>query len=325
MQVPVAMYAEVIGLNERHVVNYKLFQKIMKPIYDITIDISIMNPQYVPEDGPCVLVANHRSDLDPFIIMANIKRPINWLGASYLWNIPFVNGFLNALGAIPISKYKSEIEDAFDTAAKMLRKGQAVGIFPEGWAYIAANQFDWSVGEFQTGFARIAMQTGAPVLPVALMGLSEKRAVQPFPPFIRKILEYPIEMQYIKDRCVYQKLHINVGKPIPCPANADFNDREAVKAFTKKVNEVVAELYNAMPSVAGFENITPKPAGPRPPESLPGEEDPAVKLADYDLGPTPDAESRNGGDPAGPAQGKQKSKAKFDPKPAPADPDLKAQ
>jgi len=240
-----------------------MFQKIMRPVYDITIDTSILNPQFVPEDGPCVLVANHRSDLDPFIIMVNVKRPINWLGASYLWNIPFVKDFLNGIGAIPISKYKSEINEAFDIAAKLLTKGQAVGIFPEGWEYIAANQFDWSVGEFQTGFARIAMQTNAPVLPLAMMGLSEKRGVQAFPPFIRKILDYPIEMQYIKDRCVYQKLHINVGRPIPCPENADHTDRDAVRAFTEKVNGVVKELYNAMPTVSGFENLLPKPAGPR--------------------------------------------------------------
>lgn len=252
-----------MGLNEKNILNYKLFQKVMRPVYDVTIDTSIMNPQFVPEDGPFVLVANHRSDLDPFIIMCNIKRPINWLGASYLWNIPFVGQFLNWLGAIPISKYKSDINEAFEAAEKRLKKGQPVGIFPEGWDYIAANQFDWSVGDFNTGFARIALRTGSPVVPLAMMGLSEKRGVQPFPPFVRKMLDYPIEMQYIKDRCMYQKLHINVGKPIPCPEGADPEDRDAVRAFTEKVNQVVKDLYNAMPTVTGFENVLPKPAGPR--------------------------------------------------------------
>ncbi len=259
-------------MNERQAANYRFFQKLLRPAYDIAIDTSIMNPHFAPEEGPFVLVSNHRSDIDPFIIMANIKRPINWLGASYLWNIPFVKDFLNWIGAIPVSKYKSEIRSAFDVAAELLEQGQAVGIFPEGWDYISANQFDWSVGEFQTGFARIAMQSHAPVLPVALMGLSEKRGVQPFPPFIRKILDYPLEMQYIKDRCVYQKLHINVGRVIPCPENADYKDRDAVRAFTKQVNEIVVELYNSMPKVIGFENILPKPAGPRPPEPSPEEQ-----------------------------------------------------
>jgi 1-acyl-sn-glycerol-3-phosphate acyltransferase len=250
-------------MDARQEIIYRAFQKYARFLYDVLMDTSIMNPQFVPEDGPCVVVSNHRSDVDPFLLMVNIKRPINWMGASYLWNIPFAKDFIAGLGAIPVSKYQSEIRKAFERAAKLLTEGQAVGIFPEGWDYIAANQFDWSVGKFQTGFARIAIQTGSPVVPVALLGLDEIRMPQPFPPAIRKFFDYPIEMQYIKDRCVYRKLHINVGRPIPCPKGADPNDREAVKAFTEQVNEVVVELYNEIPNIVGFENVRPKPAGPR--------------------------------------------------------------
>ena len=252
-------------MNQFQAANYRRFQKIFHPIYDTLIDTSIRHPEWVPEDGPFVLVSNHRSDLDPFIIMTNVKRPINWMGASYLWNIPIVKDFISGIGAIPISKYRSEIRNAFDRAADMLEQGQAVGIFPEGWDYIAENQFDWRVGEFQTGFARIAMETGAPVVPVAMMGLNGFRMAQPFPPFIRKIFDYPIEMQYIKDRCVYRKLHINVGRPVPCPENADSEDRDAVAEFTKQIRQKVCELYEDIPrDVAGFENIEPKTAVPKP-------------------------------------------------------------
>ena len=258
-----------------------MFRKMFRPVFDMMIDTSIRNPQLVPEEGPCVVVSNHRSDLDPFLLIVNIKRPINWFGASYLWNIPLFSDFLRGIGAIPVSKYKSEIRAAFDHAIELLEQGQAVGIFPEGWDYIAANQFDWSVGQFQTGFARIAMKVGAPVVPMALLGLLENRAVQPLPPFLRKILDFPIEMQYIRDRCVYRKLHINVGAPIPCPADANATDREAVKAFTQLVNDRVVELYNALPrDVAGFEDIEPKPAGPRPPEPEPEPEMEAEQVLD---------------------------------------------
>ncbi|MFC1474887.1 lysophospholipid acyltransferase family protein [bacterium] len=253
---------------------YMRFRKMVKPIFDITIDTSIMNPQHVIEEGPCIIVANHRSDLDPFIILTNVRRPINWLGASYLWNMPGGKWFMEGMGAISVSKYRSDILRAFEQAAKELENGQAVGIFPEGWDYIAENQFDWSVGKFNTGFARIAIQTGAPVVPMAMLGLDEKRLPQAFPPFIRKMLEYPVEMQYIKDRCAYRKLHINVGKPMYPPKGADMKDREAVSAFTLEVNEMVADLYCEIPEVAGFENIEPRPAGPHwPEEFLPPEDD----------------------------------------------------
>ena len=237
---------------------YKHVRKLLKLGLDVVIDGSISNPQFVPDEGPCVLVSNHRSDLDPFLIMVNVRRPINWLGASYLWNIPFAGSFFDSIGAIPVSKFKSEIHRALDTAADCLREGQVVGIFPEGWNYIAENQFDWRVGEFQTGFARIAFQTGSPVVPMALVGLNEKRGVQMFAPWMRKLLDYPIELQYIKGRVVYRKLHINVGKPIPCPEGADPDDRDAVQAFTDKVNAAVKELYEQIPeTVIGFENIQP--------------------------------------------------------------------
>jgi 1-acyl-sn-glycerol-3-phosphate acyltransferase len=257
-------------MDRNQTTNYRMFQRFMRPVFDVMVDTSIQHPQRVPEDGPCVVVANHRSDQDPFLIITNIKRPINWLGASYLWNIPVVRDFLTGIGAIPVSKYRSEIRAAFDKAADLLREGQAVGIFPEGWDYIAANQFDWSVGQFQTGFARIALRTGSPVVPMALLGLVERRSTQPFPPFIRKILDYPFEMQYIRDRCVYQKLHINIGRPIPCPENIDPEDVDAVRAFTQQVNEAVIDLYNAIPKMPGFEDITPKTAS----QDVPPEPDP---------------------------------------------------
>lgn len=257
-------------MNESQVKSYKFARKLMKLTFDVFIDSSIKNPQYVPEEGPCVIVSNHRSDLDPFLIMANIKRPINWMGASYLWNIPIFRQYLKNTAAIPVSKFQSEIREAFATAAHRLEDGEAVGIFPEGWDYISSNQFDWSVGSFQTGFARIALQTGSPVVPIALLGLDEIRVPQPFPPFMRKLLDFPFEMQYIKDRCVYRKLHINVGRPIPCPDGYDYTDREAVKLFTDEVNKRVVELYNSIPrDVAGFETIEPHPAGPPPVEPEP--------------------------------------------------------
>jgi len=242
---------------------YKTFQKFAGVFYNTFIDTSIQNPHYVPDEGPFVLVANHRSDLDPFLLIVNIKRVINWLAASYLWNIPGSRQVMVGLGAIPVSKHKTEIERAFDSAVGQLEKGQGVGIFPEGWDYISKNQFDWSVGEFNTGFARIAMRAGAPVVPVALQGFNERRGRQSFPPFIRKIMDYPIEMQYIKDRCVYKKLHINVGRPIPVPKGMDPSDRDAVKEFTHMVNMKVIDLYEEFPTAPGFEGVRREPAGPR--------------------------------------------------------------
>ena len=249
-------------MNEQQIIYYRFMQKALRLFLNLSIDSSINNPQNVPDEGPFVLVSNHRSDQDPFLILSSVRRPINFLAASYLWNIPGSRQLMRMLGGIPVSKHKSDIKRAFEKAVECLEKGEGVGVFPEGWEYISKNLFDWSVGDFQTGFARIALQTGAPVVPVALQGLSERRGKQPFSPFIRRIMDYPIELQYVDERCVYQKLNINVGRPIPCPEGADPKDREAVNAFTKQVNDAVRALYDELPKVPGFEHIVPRPAGP---------------------------------------------------------------
>ena len=250
------------AMNEQQIINYRFMQKALKLFLNMGIDSSIMNPQYVPDEGPFVLVANHRSDQDPFLILSSVRRPINFLAASYLWNIPGSRQLMQMLGGIPVSKHRSDIKRAFDKAVACLKAGQGVGVFPEGWDYISKNLFDWSVGDFQTGFARIALQTGAPVVPVAMQGLDERRGKQPFAPFMRRIMDYPIELQYVDERCEYKKLNINVGKPIPCPKGADPNDHDAVNAFTKQVNDAVRALYEELPRVPGFAHIVPHPAGP---------------------------------------------------------------
>ncbi len=245
-------------MDSAHEKNYKLFSNLIKPAFDITIDSSISNPQYIPDEGSGILISNHRSDLDPFLIMVNSYRPVNWIGARYLWNIPFLNLLFDGIGAIPISKRKKDIHEAIDKAIECLEDGQLVGIFPEGWDYIAQNQFDWSVGKFQTGFARMAFQTGAPIVPIAMLGLKEQRGIQAFSPRIRKFFDYPIELQYIKGRVVYKKIHINVGKPIPCPTDADPDNYKSVKEFAQHVNEVVRQLYEDIPeNVVGFDRFEP--------------------------------------------------------------------
>ena len=96
--------------------NYRLMSAAVKPVFDLFTDNSISHPQRVPETGPGIIVANHRCDIDAFYIMANIRRPVNWIGASYLWNIPLLPVLLDAVGGIPISRFQSEARAAVDAA-----------------------------------------------------------------------------------------------------------------------------------------------------------------------------------------------------------------
>lgn len=110
----------------------------------------------VPATGALIIVANHNSWIDPALIISTLypllKRPICFIAAS---------GKYRALGGLPIDR--SNKAQVVDTAVALLNKGGAIGVFPEGNAN--------STGDLQhgrTGAARLALRSGAPVLPIGV-------------------------------------------------------------------------------------------------------------------------------------------------------------
>lgn len=196
---------------------YKNFSGLLRPAFDVALDCSIENPHLIPTEGPGIIVSNHKSDMDPFLILSNIKRPIHWFAGSYLYNIPVWGNIMKKLGAIPVSKDKEEIKAAFRMAKEVLDRGGLVGVFPEGWEYISEGRFNAPVGRFQTGFVRLAVQTNAPIIPMAVVGLRARTESQALPPWLRKIFNFPVELQYNPSRLQFEKVHMVIGRPLHIP------------------------------------------------------------------------------------------------------------
>ncbi len=123
----------------------------------------------IPPTGGCVVVCNHVSFVDAIVIAACVRRPIRFVMDHRIFHIPVLNFIFRTMNAIPIAPAKEDAamkERAFEEAAKALRAGEIVGIFPEGRLTETGE-----LNVFRPGLQRILEQAPALVVPLALRGL----------------------------------------------------------------------------------------------------------------------------------------------------------
>lgn len=124
----------------------------------------------LPADGPVIVVSNHISDFDPIALAQYLIWNGRWpraLGKSDLWKIPAIGHLARATGQIPVERNTERAKDALVHAKEALSAGECVVIYPEGT--ITADPQTWPMTA-RPGAARLALSTGAPVVPVAQWG-----------------------------------------------------------------------------------------------------------------------------------------------------------
>lgn len=171
----------------------------------------------VPKEGPVILASNHLSILDPIAIGAGVRRPVSFLARADVFRLPFLSWLLPRLYAIPVERGQSDLS-AVKSAIRALERGMAFGIFPEG-----TRSRTGRLQPFKTGVAAIALRTGSPVVPVAVVGTEEAWPVG------RKLfrLRRPIRVVY--------------GQPIPVPKPSRVSHQE-LETLTREIEARVREL-----------------------------------------------------------------------------------
>jgi 1-acyl-sn-glycerol-3-phosphate acyltransferase len=148
---------------------YWLARAVLLPSFLIYFRLERIGREHVPSRGPVLLAANHRSFLDPFVIGALTRRPVYYMAKRELFERRWQASLLSGLGAFPVDRGAGD-EHAMVTARAILERGDCVVVFPEGTRVRPG-----PLGHPHRGVGRLALQTGARVVPVAVIGTEDVR------------------------------------------------------------------------------------------------------------------------------------------------------
>ena len=125
------------------------------------------NLHTLPKHGAAVVVSNHFSGLDPFLLIAASHRPLRFLMAVEEYNRFGLKWLFKAVGCIPVDR-KGRPERAFREARRMLEKGEVIAIFPHGGMRLDSEHNR----KLKPGAVRLAQMVDCPIVPVRLDGIS---------------------------------------------------------------------------------------------------------------------------------------------------------
>jgi 1-acyl-sn-glycerol-3-phosphate acyltransferase len=182
----------------------------------------------VPATGPVILASNHLSAADWIFMPLQLKRRVTFLAKAEYFTGSGVKGFLQrafftGAGQVPIDRTSaSAAENAIQTGLRILREGKVLGIYPEG-----TRSPDGRLYRGKTGIARMTLETGAPVVPVAM--IYSKRSL----PFGKKI----------------PRVRVRFGKPL------DFTRYEGLSGDRFVERSVTDEIMYEIMTLSGQEYV----------------------------------------------------------------------
>jgi 1-acyl-sn-glycerol-3-phosphate acyltransferase len=186
---------------------YWVVRAVLQPFFRVYFRLSRIGREHIPDEGPLLLAANHRSFLDPFVLGTMTRRPVYYVAKKELFSNRLQAWLLNALGAFPVDRGAAD-QEMLDTARAILERGDAVLIFPEGTRIRPGG-----LGAPKRGIGRLALETGAPVVPLAVIGTEDVRRGWRIRP---------------------RKITIRAGRPLTYP-QVDKPSRNLAQAVTDRI------------------------------------------------------------------------------------------
>jgi 1-acyl-sn-glycerol-3-phosphate acyltransferase len=172
----------------------------------------------VPKRGPVLLAPNHFSFFDHFFVAVLLRREVQFMAKSQLFRPPFLDFILSHGGTFPVRRGQRD-EEAFLTAHSIIGRGGAVLMYAEG-----GRSRSKELGHPKPGLGRLALESGVPVVPIAIHGSENVRDL--------KRLHVP-------------KVTVQYGEPFSLP-QVDHPGREQCQEASEQVFERVRKMYEAL-------------------------------------------------------------------------------
>jgi 1-acyl-sn-glycerol-3-phosphate acyltransferase len=177
----------------------------------------------VPKSGPLVLAPNHFSQMDHFFIGLYLRRKVRFMAKSQMFGPPILTYIYKHGGVFPIRRGHRD-EESFKTAFTILGQGEMLLIYAEG-----GRSRSGELGEVKPGIGRIALESGAPVVPVAIHGSEKVRRWKRF--------RFP-------------KVTVQFGEPLSFPAE-EGSSRERQLEVAREIFAPVREMYLELATRSG--------------------------------------------------------------------------
>jgi 1-acyl-sn-glycerol-3-phosphate acyltransferase len=151
---------------------YRLMKMIVAPLLKIFFRPWVEGMEHIPAEGPAIIASNHLSFSDSFFLPALMKRRVTFIAKSEYFTGTGVKGkltaaFFKGVGQLPVDRSgaRGAGEAAITSGIAVIERGELFGVYPEGTRSPDGKLYRGKVG----GVARIALATGAPVIPVAMI------------------------------------------------------------------------------------------------------------------------------------------------------------
>jgi len=234
---------------------YWLLRRVLLgPFLRVLFKLQVDGIEHIPADGPAILASNHLSFSDSLFLPAGLERRVTFLAKSDYFTGRglkgwLVAGFMRAVGQVPVDRSGGRASDAALTSGlKILRRGELLGIYPEG-----TRSPDGKLYRGRTGVARMALEAGVPVIPVAMIGTDKAQPTGQRLPKIMPItvrIGAPLDfsryqgmegdrfvLRSITDEIMYELLELSGQEYVDIYASAAKKRFGSVRAKTARVTE----------------------------------------------------------------------------------------
>jgi 1-acyl-sn-glycerol-3-phosphate acyltransferase len=203
-------------------VAYRILKSFLVPLLMLLFRPKVTGLRHVPSTGPVIIASNHLSFSDSIFMPLVVPRKVTFLAKSEYFTSPGLKGFVKkltfiALGQVPVDRSGGKrSEAALLTGLRVLNEGSCIGIYPEG-----TRSPDGRLYKGRTGIARMAIESGAAVVPVAMFNTAEIQPTGQVVPNLRRV-----EMIFAE----------------PMYFTGDSSDQAVLREATNKIMDVIAGI-----------------------------------------------------------------------------------